>query len=185
MRLFFALDIKQEDKHAIAAWQNTLYHQLVDAEITSFKPILASNFHVTLAFLGAVEEHQYKQLIHFADTLLNQAQLPGVINTQNPQISIAKLGLFKQPKVLYLGLSNTPKWLDRLAAEFKEKAKSLFIFQEQRPYLPHLSIFRKATFVPDISPLKTLLSIESISLYQSSNEGNGVVYQPIKTWPIT
>lgn len=185
MRLFFALDIKQEDKQAIAAWQNTLHHQLINAEIASFKPILANNFHVTLSFLGTVDNDQHKQLVQFVDTLLHREQLASIITTQNPQISIAKLGLFKQPKVLYLGLSDTPKWLDTLAVKFKEKAKNLFIFQEQRPYLPHLSIFRKATFVPDISPLKTLLSIESISLYQSSNEGSGVVYQPIKTWPLT
>jgi len=185
MRLFFALDIQQEDKQAIAQWQEALHNKLISAEITSFKPIVANNFHVTLAFLGAVDNDQYQQLVQFADMLLNREQLARIITTQPPKISLTKLGLFKQPKVLYLGLSETPNWLETLAVEFKEKAKSLSIFQEERPYLAHLSLFRKATFVPDVLPLKTSLCIKSISLYQSINDGSGVVYRPINTWPLT
>ena len=173
-RLFFALDINIADKNALADFRQ----QYLNAP---FKAVDKNNYHNTLCFLGAVKTNQQHILITLADKL---AQQLCPINPQ--QLILNKIALFKKPKILYFSLHQTPNWLLTLANDLSSGAKDLALFQEKRHYLPHISIYRKASFIPSNLPKFTIkLAIHSFSLYQSIASNNGVKYQVMKTWNLT
>lgn len=173
MRLFFALDISHENKQQIADWCNQCLPDLV-------KPVAVDNFHITLSFLGQVTQKQQQHLESFVDNLVSQHK-PITENT----LQLNHLGLFQKPKVLYLGLENTPKWLEQLAHQLKQEVLTLNIFQENRPYCPHLTVARKATTIPLQSPFELPICISSFSLYESRSTDKGVAYLPLHTWQIS
>ena len=183
MRLFFAIDITEQDKDQLAIWQEKLSHENDNQKNDGHKSyalVDKNNFHITLSFLGQVTDEQYQQLIDKADQLAAQISL-----TETQTIELDHLRLFKKPKVLYLGLAQTPNWLAMLAEQLKQKALSLKIFQEARPYCPHITLARKAKVLPEVAPLNIKLTVNSFSLYQSISTASGVKYRPIKTWQLS
>jgi len=170
-RLFFALDISTTDKNLIDEYRERCI-------FTDFKPVSKNNLHITLCFLGAVSTLQQQVLITKANVLAKT-----LYPIAPHQLLLNKLSLFKKPKIIYLTSNHTPKWLLTLASELSSCAKDLTLFQENRPYLAHISIYRKASFLPKVNPSPQLnITIESFSLYQSTSTDNGVAYQKIKTW---
>jgi len=170
-RLFFALDISNEDKQIIDDFntQNLT---------VQFKVIPKHNYHITLCFLGAINT-VHKEILVQKATKLTLQLAPITVGS----LLIDHVGLFKRPKVLYLGSSVIPDWLLQLASELTNTAKTLTLFQENRNYQPHISIGRKALFIPDIhSTPKLAIKIKSFSLYQSISLNNEVNYKPVKTW---
>ncbi len=172
-RLFFALDINPQDKRAIATWRQ---HYLA----LPYKAIAEENFHITLAFLGEVSTWQQQALIEHAGKLAHHIKV-----AQNNVLHLTHCGLFKKPQVLFLGLTDTPMWLKSLAAQLSEKAIQLGISQEQRPYCPHISLYRKAKTPESHLSCNLTLEINSFSLYQSISTANGVQYRALSTWLLT
>ncbi len=172
-RYFFALDIAENDKNTIAAWQ-------METLNLNFKVIPKDNFHITLCFLGAVSEDQYIQLIKNTEKI--SCALRPISETT---LHLNYLGLFKKPKVLYLGNSYTPPWLLTLSNELCNVANSLSIFQENRSYTPHISIYRKAKAILPIKEETSLyIKINSFSLYKSISSPKGVKYIPVQRWQL-
>jgi len=168
-KLFFAIDISDKDKAMLTQWRNNNL-------VLPYQAISTDNFHITLAFLGKINSQQQQSLILFADEINKK------ISVDKRRLVIDHYGLFKKPKVLYLGLNTVPIWLSELAKQLSEKAIQLDIFQESRPYCPHLSIYRKAKNLTAYLPCELTLTINSFSLYQSISSSKGVKYSPLKTW---
>ena len=178
LRLFIALDVEHKTKQEVNDWrQNTL---AVLPAANNLKAIPPENFHITLSFLGTIDENQKQAMIKCAHSL--SAQL--TISSYNQTLYLNKLGLFEQPKVLYLGVTEVPQWLTILASTLQKEALLQKIFQEKRPYRPHLTLYRKATTLPIIDVKPIALNCVSFSLYLSENSVSGVQYTPIKTWQI-
>ena len=185
-RLFFALDITDTDKQKLANWRNQQLN-------LPFKAVASDNFHITLAFLGAVTKEQQKILKDNASqycqkiTQKMKAQLKPTAETiQSNTLSFDLCELFKKPKVIFLGITNSPQWLNLLAEQLSSCARNIGLFQENRPYCPHISLYRKANRVP-LKPLMQNITIEikSFSLYESISTQSGACYKPIKTWVLT
>ena len=173
LRLFIAVDLKEQDKQKIAAWRDKI---LPD----TFRAVSPENFHITLSFLGNITQLQCDSIIDFIDQIIepSKATLPLTLN-------LNCCDLFFKPKVLYLGLDWTPPWLYALAKSLKSYVLSLDIFQEQRAYCPHVTIARKATYVPEHSRFNPPILVSTFSLYLSESTPTGVKYTPIHTWPLT
>ncbi|NQY62940.1 MAG: RNA 2',3'-cyclic phosphodiesterase [Alteromonadaceae bacterium] len=184
-RLFFALDIPDTDKQKLANWRHLHLN-------FPFKCVPHANFHVTLAFLGTISKEQQKILMSEASQIAGQLRAktkreikPQIKKVQPKVLSFDHCELFKKPKVLFLGINASPQWLKLLAGELSACAKNIGLFQESRPFRPHISMYRKASG-QQLTPLKKKLTIEisSFSLYQSISTESSVCYQPVKTWPI-
>ena len=171
-RLFFALDISPAEKVKIAQWRAA--HCNIKA-----KAIAQDNFHITLAFLGMVDNETEQGLCQLNLDFLSDCQSPAAI-----KLKANSLGLFKRPQVLYLGFSKFEQKLTQLALNLIKQAKQLKIKQEDRPYLPHFSIYRKAKYLPNLQWFDIELNISSFSLYHSRSTTDGVQYSPIKTWSL-
>jgi len=172
-RTFFALDINTKDK-------NKIDHYRTQQLRLPFKAINKENFHITLSFLGFIDNYKQQQLSKFAHNIAMQLQ-----DISPACLLLDHYGLFKKPKVFYLGLQQQPDWLKFLAHALIDQAKNLNIEQENRLYCPHLSIYRKATLnnLPHYVLTAALpITITSFSLYQSISTPVGVQYHPMKTW---
>jgi len=172
-RLFFALDINSKDKNTIDAWRQANLN-------LPYKKIPKGNFHITLVFLGNITNEQRAALTRCAGRAAKKVQASGEL-----QLALDQCRWFKRARVLCLANQFTPDWLSFLANELGEQAKSLDVFQEIRPYRPHVSLYRKAKHPAPKSVVPNLtLSISSFSLYQSISVETGVIYKPIKRWSL-
>jgi len=168
MRLFLALDVQPNDKQSINKWRNenlSLEAKLVNKE----------NFHITLAFIGQIEEQKLEALKNDIQQRFSRIVLP----QQEKTLLLTDIGLFKKPKVLYLSLAEIPNWLHLLADAFQFLSTT-----PERPYCPHLTIFRKVTEIPICAPINYKLLINSFSLYESKSTQEGVKYTPLYSWEI-
>ena len=167
-RLFFAIDLQSTDKHTL--------HQFVQGHLPELKqPTTKKNLHMTLAFLGQVTDTQQQALLDYATTVKP-------LHNQTNDLVLNHLGVFTKARVLYLGLSAIPCWLTKLANELSQQAKLHGLFQEERPYRPHLTIARKVTEPPSIDVPELRIKVSSFSLYRSESTYTGVTYTPVKTF---
>ena len=186
-RMFLALDISATDKAKIAQWR--AQHLPLP-----FKVIDAQNFHITLAFLGLVNEDQQANLAQLISQQHNfiQPQLkPLVDQNKTLPLLLSKVGYFKQPQVLHLMPVTCPDWLIYLNNAVVQLSLNVNITLENRVYQPHLSLYRKAKFLlperykkTQQTKVKQHLDIASFSLYHSYLTEIGVRYQRIKTWTL-
>lgn len=171
-RLFFALDLTPQDKAEIHQLQRSITPTLP-------KPTAPENLHLTLAFLGNISEQTIDKLCATAE------QLAKNLITHSPyQLTGSHLGVFEKANVLFIGLTETPNWLDSLASALEHAAKTMNIRMENRAYHPHITLSRKVKQLPDPIHFKLSLSITSFSLYLSESTAHGVVYTPLKTFTL-
>ncbi|MFW5746382.1 MAG: RNA 2',3'-cyclic phosphodiesterase [Nanoarchaeota archaeon] len=120
-RLFLAIDIPAQP------WMQELQVQIRQQAV---KPV--DHFHITLKFLGDVEQHAIQELQTRLKRITHQ---PFMITTSR------KLGAFpnrRRPSVLWVGVAS--KQLVRL----QQKIDSLLadVFAVERNYVPHITIAR-------------------------------------------
>jgi 2'-5' RNA ligase len=186
-RMFIALDISGADKVKIAQWRKQHL-------ILPFKMIDEQNFHVTLAFLGLIDNDQQaslEKLISQQHSFIQQQLKPFVQQDQTLPLVLSQIDYFKKAQVLHLMPKTCPDWLLDLNTSIVKLSLKCNIGMENRTYQPHLSLYRKAKFqLP--SHLKNIqqtfveqqLNITSFSLYHSYSTALGVRYKPVKTWKI-
>jgi RNA 2',3'-cyclic 3'-phosphodiesterase len=127
MRLFLAINLPQELKSEVGQ----LIKELNDPGLKKVSP---ENLHITMKFLGEVDEKQ-------ADKI---KQNLGEIKTQPFKISLAGIGFFpgeNYPKVVWIGLDEGRQELISLQREIDSRMSDLG-FKKEKIYEPHLTIAR-------------------------------------------
>ena len=159
MRLFIALDLPEPLRPLLAEAGDVLRAHADKISLT--KP---HNLHLTLRFLGEVGEDRLpalRQLIH-------QAPLGG-------QAALSRYGSFATPDglTLWAGLQCDEAALS-LAKAVEEGARALGFPAEKRPFLPHVTLARRARLkspLSEIFPRLPLhpepLPIGKLTLYES------------------
>lgn len=184
-RMFIALDISKADKVKVAQWRKIYLPR-------PFKVINEENFHITLAFLGLINQQQQVSItavINQQHSLIQQ-QLQLLLSQKLAlPITLSAVGYFKKAQVLHLMPPNCPNWLAYLNNVMINSCRNVGIPIENRIYKPHLSIYRKAKMSSPKSSEENIavelqLNIRSFSLYQSYSTPLGVHYEPIQTWEI-
>jgi 2'-5' RNA ligase len=184
-RVFIALDIAKKNKQEIALWREQ--HLSL-----SYQEINQDNFHITLNFIGLINDEQQATLIQAISNAYVQ------LSTATPPFSksihtaqLTQLGLFKRPQVLYASIYPLPNWLvtlqlsiTTLIANLSNIGSDPSFSQHSIPYIPHLSLYRKAKSQPPTSAVTLNLTLTTFSLYHSYSTNNGVIYEPIHTWLI-
>ncbi len=203
-KLFFALDLQPATKNLIAqmSLKNALVGQAllkhkspkanntsvtnnkVDQCIqTSVKKVDKENYHITLCFLGNVTYEAQNLFVLQVNQWAENAFNDLLLDKKDLSLTFNHYGLFKKPQVFYMANNVIPTWQKRLAESLANCARSLHIFQEERAYLSHISLYRKVKLLPSNLPALDLkISIKGFSLYQSVSSEDGVRYLPIQTW---
>jgi 2'-5' RNA ligase len=171
MRAFFAIEPPAQIKLAIDSWREK-------ALPTFLKPVPPANFHITLAFLGQVNEVQLDSLIQ---------QSGALTSTPGFQLSLDHLGYWPKPKTLWLGCQQTAKQHVQLADQLTKISLRSAIEMQKREYIPHLTLVRKCAENPPAALIEPAFSfkVEEFHLFESVSTVSGVIYKRRFTWKLT
>lgn len=139
-----------------------------------------SNLHLTLAFLGPVDEQQKTHLID----LTNAVVVPPFT------FHASALKYRKRSRLIWLGGDTIPAPLAQLASNLKEAALQAGLEQEKRSYTPHITLKKQVRQRPDPMPENVDFSFhfQYFGLYISEQvntaRGSGVRYRCLRQWPL-
>jgi RNA 2',3'-cyclic 3'-phosphodiesterase len=172
MRLFVALELPEEVKCHLVGLQG---------EISGIRWLPPEQLHLTMLFLGDVEEEKLAQII-LALTEIRVAPFT---------LHITRIGCFpnaRAPRVLWAGIERQPM-LERLHLQIKTAAESCGIRLETCSFSPHITLARLKQ--PDSADVTMFLrqptsnkippvTIEQFVLFQSVLTTQGAKHQPIQ-----
>lgn len=151
----------------------------------------SANFHLTLVFLGDVEESRIGTIADAVDS---------VAAFVNPfELSMERIELFppksKQPKVISAGVRGDVKALQRVHEMLSRTLYEDGFDLEDRPYAPHLTLARLTSVktASRVGPLvashanvlHTKFQVEEIVLFESVPEPEGTSYVPLHVGRLT
>jgi len=181
MRAFIAIPLDEEAHKELSILQERL--RKANADIKWVKP---SNIHLTLKFLGEIENRQAEEII---------ARLQDITKSQRPfYMHISNIGAFPRPsypRVVWSGIDEGKDESANLQKLVEETMSKLGFEKEQRPFMGHLTLGRvrslknKNEFLElmekekDFSIDKRIL-VDRIILYRSTLLPEGPLYSPIK-----
>lgn len=176
MRLFIAIEPPDDLKTALVRLR---------VDVPGARWVPTEQLHLTLAFLGEVEENRAGEL----------SERLALIHTPPFHLSFSGTGCFPnrhRPRVLWAGLEPHPG-LMRLAAGVHGAVLACGIPQEERPFSPHITLARlKFPAAREVDaflamPQKLKLPpfpVREIILFQSRLTPHGAEHISIRTFPM-
>jgi len=179
MRLFLAVPLTEEARHAI------VHHLRCSlARPLPGRPVRPELWHLTLRFLGEVEEVG-------CDRIVREMDSTGL----GPAFSLrwGALGAFPRPRranVLWLGAEQGEAEAESLAAAVEEAVEAAGFPPEDRPFRCHLTLSRirpdqDVTAVLDAVPsLGVAMAVDRVVLYRSHLGPGGPRYEEVEAFPL-
>lgn len=176
MRLFIAIELPDAVKRALAGLR---------LDIPGARWVPAEQVHLTLAFLGEVEEAVLGRL---AGELVR-------IQVTEFQLGFSGSSCFpdrRRPRVLWVGLEPEPH-LTHLAAGVRAAVLACGISQEERPFSPHITLARLRLPPPRgcdafLDQHQKLIlppvPVEEFTLFQSRLTPQGALHTPIRSFQL-
>jgi 2'-5' RNA ligase len=166
-RLFFALWPDQKTRTKLAKIISSL-------DTLELKPVRVDNIHLTLVFLGLVEEGKIAGI----------KQKAAEISAKPSSIIFDQFLYWQKPKVLCLGSSQSAPEILHLAGNLKQMVADFRIETDKRAYVPHVTLAKKAQIRSylDFEPIRW--SAESFSLVESITEPEGLYYKVVQSWSL-
>ena len=163
-RLFFALPAQSlaSKLHHCQQRLRTEHHK---------KPVNADNFHLTLHFLGLQDERLLPRLCQAAEQ----------VHVAPFDILLDQYGLFRHARCLWLGPQQSPRPLRELVRQLGEELKTLDL-QVSDDYRPHITLFRNAHGMTQLTAPVLKLAVSEFILYESVSTNDGVLYKPLHRW---
>jgi len=176
MRLFIAIELPDDAKRELGRlW----------TDIPGARRVPTEQIHLTLAFLGEVDEAVLERLTGE----LARIHLPEF------RLCFSGTGCFPgrhRPRVAWVGLEPQPR-LTHLAAGVYEAVLACGIHQEERPFSPHITLARLRQSPPracdaflDQHPKQKLppFPVREFTLFQSRLTPQGALHIPIRNFPL-
>ena len=176
MRLFFALDLPPAAKLKIDAWRDRSFRELSAGGIA--RPVHPGNFHITLAFIGDVDERKLESLCDSVDQWLEQAP------PAQGSLSLNQVGYWQRQGILWLGPEHCPDSLTQLAGRLQGLSRRTGGKCESKKFTPHVTLFRRCKVPPpsSLQPPEVRLDYAEFALFESSQGKQGVRYQALQFW---
>ncbi len=136
------------------------------------------NFHLTLRFIGEVQEEkldEYKEV-------LNQTG----VNFRCFNITTSNIGIFPRGNkdILWVGIERNNR-LREIYRTLEDNLEKIGIEKEQRTYKPHITLGRELVLRPDTLEKvyfhNEKILINKISLMHSTRVGGRLIYLPLAT----
>jgi RNA 2',3'-cyclic 3'-phosphodiesterase len=165
--MFFALWPDDAVRAELARWSREL-HALCGGRTT-----LPENLHVTLAFLGSVEETQVVEVERAA----------GEVASKAVSLVLDQPGYWKHNRIAWAGASVVPPELEALVSELRGALAKSRIGFDAKPFASHVTLLRDAReprAIPELAPIEWRLS--GFALAQSVTLPGGSRYEIRKSW---
>jgi 2'-5' RNA ligase len=164
-RLFFAIWPQPEAREALAR----LAHDV--ARVAGGKPVEAAKIHLTLAFLGPVDD---------AGSALAHA-IGGRVGGTAFALALDRVGSFRRARVAWAGPSALPPALESLESSLTRALRAAGFALEERPFNPHVTLARKAgAALPRASIEPIAMRCDALALVASE----GGRYVTLESWPL-
>lgn len=184
IRCFIAIELSPEIKSALLKIEDDLKPKL-----PGVKWVHPENIHLTLKFLGHIRSDMLERIKIIANET--------AYSTRPFAIRLSSAGTFPSiasPRVIWVGIDNGNKESAILAGCIEEKAATLGIEKENRPFHPHLTLGR-VDFLKDKTALKTAFSslkippiemmASKITLFQSTLARSGAIYNVLQEYRLS
>lgn len=184
MRTFIAANLTDTLKAALSQVQEALKAR--GADVGWVKP---ENLHITLKFLGEVEEARLP--------VLSEAIASSLRGTSPFPLALGGLGAFPDlrfPRVIWIGVKRGAKELSALQARLEEGLQRIGFSPEDRPFSPHLTLGRvrsprgRGALVEGLKalevPILGEMILESVDLMRSQLHPTGAIYTIIQSFPL-
>ncbi|GIU44652.1 RNA 2',3'-cyclic phosphodiesterase [Shewanella algidipiscicola] len=169
-RLFLGVSPAPEHILQLTSLQQTL--------TTDGQAVPRANLHMTLAFLGQVSPTATTQLIDELNQLSAQRKLSSF------SVCLNELILWPKAKALCLVARLDDPHLVALQHLCQQVAANLGLHQQQHPFTPHITLFRKTKqFTPQATEPITL-NANTLHLFQSVSDNTGVHYPIMHSWSL-
>ncbi len=167
-RLFFALWPDREVQEALARHARRLVRK-------AGRRIPPGRIHLTLVFLGWVDPATRACLERRA----------GEVSVPPFELVIDRAGAFPRARVVWAGPDAAPPPLARLEAALREAAVRCGLETDTRPFVPHVTLARKAAPVP-AGPLPEPVRwpVADFALVRSRLRPGGAGYEVLRRWPL-
>lgn len=168
-RVFFALWPPDEIRHALAGLAHEAQRE------SGGRAIARPNIHLTLFFVGDIARGQIAGLEAAAASVRAGAFM----------LTIDRIGYFRHNRIVWAGTAHCPSELIVLEARLRAALAPLGLRGDDRPYVPHLTLVRKADRKPvrDTVP-PHVWHVHELALMESVAIAGGVSYQPLAQWPL-
>jgi RNA 2',3'-cyclic 3'-phosphodiesterase len=178
MRLFMAIDLDEAARSAVSQEQRRLTAAFRDDRRSSIKWVPADHMHLTLVFLGEVDEARAAAIIEDVGADLPSAPF---------DLHFRDVGVFPPrgaPTVLWLGVASGAEASIALHRVLVERIARHGIALEQRPFHPHLTLARFRSSRPSDRQRVaaagdrdvTAVHVDHVTLYQSRLSSAGPSY---------
>lgn len=181
-RLFIAIKITPSK-----SLENILSDLKEQLNQSTIKWVDSMNFHITLKFLGHVEEYYINTLIALLDQI---AQRNSGFTLESSGFGF--FGKTRQPRVIWYGFKSN-SCLDKLQHSIEESLSELGFEKEDKNYLPHLTIGRVKALsannnfketVPELVTQPEYYPVAKFSLIKSILKAEGPSYQVLKDFTL-
>jgi 2'-5' RNA ligase len=177
-RCFIAVPVQ----HAVTKELHALQSRLRDDAGVAGRAIPTANFHLTLAFLGALEEDERSRVIQLLQDRAGQAEA-----TSQP---LTRIRPFPGERSRLLALEGVP------AASLLALQRNLLADLQtadvppagaERAFRPHISLIRLRRPVDELpfSEVSIELPVRELVFYESVPEGRGVSYHRLASFSLT
>ena len=178
VRAFFGLPLPDPHRDALDLYRDECVRVAPD-----FRWTPAANLHVTIRFLGHVEE----------DVAFGIASRVGASGPDGFACGLGETGTFRRgrlARVVWIGLSEGEQDAGRLAALVEAECVRAGLEPETRPFRAHITVARAKP--RDGAPLPELPRPPAVEpwrasrllLYQSRLGRSGSIYEPLRTIPL-
>ncbi len=180
IRSFLAIEVPPAIQKKMETVQKDLKSS--DADVRWASP---DKIHLTLKFFGNIEESQI-------DSIMSSIEEP-VRGTQPFQIRVRGTGAFpnpKNPRVLWIGLTEGKETLGHLQKELESSLEKLGFQPEDRPFSPHLTLGRvksgrgKGALTAKIEKYREEefgeFQVERVILFKSDLKPSGPIYTALR-----
>lgn len=160
-----------------ALWPNKATRKRVhdiaaSLHLSQRQQVKADNLHVTLVFIGAVEDELLPEI----------TQQLAKITAPSFALEFDELSYWRKPRILCLTCSQPPSAAAQLAADIATPLAALGISLDTRPYVPHITLARHVAAAPQSAFEPLLWHARGFTLVESLSTRTGIVYQPLQSW---
>lgn len=168
-RLFLALWPNDAVRAQLAQWADRTL-------LTPCRPIAASNFHITLVFLGNIDIDQRRCV----------SERLAKVNLSGFALRIDELLYKKRGEMLWAAPTHAPSTLMQGQSELARLVMSCGIALEARAYYPHINLARRLKRKPSLPRFEPIeWSVDHFCLVASKTLPSGVEYEVLETWSMT
>ncbi len=183
LRTFVAVDIEDE----IVRSRIVDIQSEISSSSAKIKLVEPENLHITLKFLGEVDEARIPVIVNSLEEALK--------GSKGFKIRLERVGAFprvSRPNVIWVGVSDGREPLIKLANLVEDALKRIGFPKEKRPFEPHLTIARVKYRSSDLPSLimkveETIVGeveVREVRLKKSTLTPKGPIYETLHTFPL-